>query len=298
MKVIKPIEITEPLLISTNVPEDDHAEWNSETDYAVGDRVIHEHVVWECLQTPNINHTPGGNATYWAQVSATNRWMMFDQEVSSQTTFDASGGPLSVVVAPGIVNSLALLNLEGASLTVTVQDGLGGPVIYSYESALDGTLVTDWYDYFFEPFDQLTEVVLTDLPVYGSAHVTVEIAGGGMVKCGGLVFGTAQHLGDTQRGSNIGIIDYSRKDTSETGVTTFVRRRFSKRMSGRFEVEKTRLNKVHRVLSELRATPCVWIGSDAAGFQSQTVFGFYRDFSIEVTYPTLAYCSIEIEGLI
>jgi len=59
----------------------------------------------------------------------------------------------------------------------------------------------------------------------------------------------------------------------------------------------TKLNKVQRVLADLRATPCAWIGTDVAGYEPLTLYGFYRDFSIDVAYPTTSYCSLEIEGL-
>ena len=45
----------------------------------------------------------------------------------------------------------------------------------------------------------------------------------------------------------------------------------------------------------LRATPVLWIGSES--FESLTVYGFYKEFSIDLAYPTVSYCSLTIEGL-
>ena len=45
----------------------------------------------------------------------------------------------------------------------------------------------------------------------------------------------------------------------------------------------------------LRATPVLWIGSES--FESLTVYGFYKEFSIDIAYPTVSYCSLTIEGL-
>lgn len=271
------------------------ADWRVQVaayDSAIGTPVAH--VIWESVQTPNTGHIPGSDALYWAAIAPTNRWAMFDGEISTQTV---QAGSLTVVLKPGCVNSLALFGLEGASLDVTVRDGLAGPVVYSRTVVLDGTLIADWYQYFFEPSVQLGEVVLTDLPPYGNAHVTVSLGGSGSVKCGILVAGTAYALGDTQYGASAGIIDYSRKDTSATGTTTFVRRRYSKRMSAPLMLQNAQLNKVQRVLADLRATPCAWIGTDAPGFEPLTIFGFYRDFSIDVAYPAHSLCSLEVEGL-
>lgn len=294
MKVVKPVAIGDAQFVSSTAPETDYAAYVTGTNYAVGARVIYLHKIWESVQTPNTGNAPDLTPLYWANVSPTNRWAMFDGEVSTQTVFVS---PLTAVVKPGYVNSLALFGLEGATLDVTVRNGLAGPIVYSRTQTLDGTIIIDWYQYFFEPSVQLGEVVLTDLPPYVDAHITASITGTGTVKCGSMIVGTVYVLGDTQLGASAGIIDYSRKDTSAAGVTTFVKRKYSKRMSAQLWLSNVALNKVQRVLADLRATPCVWIGTDAAGYEPLIVYGFYRDFSLDVAYPTVSYCNLEIEGL-
>jgi hypothetical protein len=171
-------------------------------------------------------------------------------------------------------------------------------VIYTAERRLEASIVTNWYEYFFEPFSPLSEVVLTDLPAYGSLHLEVSIeAPLGMVACGAFIVGTSYLIGDSEYGGSAGIIDYSRKDTSETGTTTFRKRNFSRRMSQRIWVDAPRFNAVYRLLSGLRATPCVWIGADSEDLGPLTIFGFYRDFSIDIAYPMINFCNLEIEGL-
>lgn len=294
MKVIKPIVIGDAQLVSSNAPETDYPVYAAATDYAVGARVIYLHVIWESVQTPNVGKTPDTYPLYWAKIAPTNRWAMLDSEISTQTVL---ASPLTVTVKPGYVNSLALFGLEGTSLAVTARNGLDGAVVYSKTISLDGTVIADWYQYFFEPSVQLGELVLPDLPPYGDAHITFSLSGAANVKVGHMAVGTAYFLGNTQYGASAGIIDYSRKDTNAAGVTTFTRRRFSKRMSASLMLDNAQMNKVQRVLADLRATPCAWIGTDAPGFAPLTVFGFYRDFSIDVAYSTKSLCNIEVEGL-
>jgi hypothetical protein len=295
MKVIKPVTIGAAQLVSSNVAEDDAPAYAADTDYAVGAKVTYESNVYESVQTPNKGKTPGEQPLYWALSGPTNKWAMFDDEVSTQTTRDS---PLTVVVKPGLVNSLALLELAGSRVDVTGRDGPSGPIIYTAERQLEGSIVTNWYEYFFEPFAPLSEIVLTDLPAYGSLHLEVSIeAPFGSVACGAFIAGTAYLIGDGEYGGSAGIIDYSRKDTSDTGKTTFRKRNFSRRMSQRLWVDAPRFNAVYRLLSGLRATPCVWIGADSDDLGPLTIFGFYRDFSIDIAYPLINFCNLEIEGL-
>lgn len=293
MKVVKPVTIGAAQLVSSSVPETDYAAWDGVTNYAVGARVVKNHAIFESVQTPNTNQDPETKPLYWARVGPTNRWAMFDSEISTQTTAE---GEITVVLKPGYVNSLALFGLQGSSVSVTVRDGADGPVVFEHQQTLDGSIITDWYQYFFEPIDQLEEAVVTGMPPYSNAHVTVSITGTD-VKCGILVVGNVYELGRTQRGVTAGIIDYSRKDTDATGKTTFIKRKYSKRVSAPLVVENSALNKLQRTLVTLRATPCVWIGTDAPGYQPLTVFGFYRDFSIDVAYSGHSHCNLEIEGL-
>jgi len=96
-----------------------------------------------------------------------------------------------------------------------------------------------------------------------------------------------------------GIIDYSRKDTDPTsGVVTFVPRAYSKRMSGQFLLANGAISGVQQILASIRATPSVYIGSEGADYGALIVYGFYRDFSIDIAYPTHSWCRIEVEGLV
>lgn len=294
MNVIKPIAITGTLLVSSTASET-YATYSAGTAYALNTRTIYAGRTWECIQGPSTGNRPDVSPLYWFNFGPSNTQAMFDTEISTAT---AAATTLSVVLKPGYVNSMALFGLEGATLDVTVRNGQAGPVVYSTRKNLDGTVIADWYQYFFEPNVQLAEVVLTDLPPYGEAHITVALSGPGTVKCGVLAVGTAYVLGDTQYGASVGIIDYSRKDTSATGVTTFVQRKYSKRLTASLALDNAQLNKVQRVLADLRATPCAWIGAEEVGFEPLTLFGFYRDFSIDVAYPTNSLCSIQIEGLV
>lgn len=297
MKVIKPITVTPAMILASNAVEA-YAAWSAATTYSKDQIVDYGEGYWISLVNSNLNNLPdAAGSTFWAYVSPDNKHAMFDGQVSTATT---STSPLIVTIAPGIVNSLAMIDLVGSSVTITMTDGGASPPVYTKTINLDGSIVFDWYTYFFEPFVQLAEVVLTDLPPYSAGRITMNLSRTGNVAIGELLVGTVYELGEEgmEQGATVGIIDYSRKDTdNETGLTTFVRRAYSKRMSGQFLLNNGQLNAVQRILADIRAVPSVFIGSEAADYTPLIVYGFYRDFSIDIAYPTKSFCRIEVEGL-
>ena len=295
MKVIKPINIASAMLVSSTAVETAPA-WLAATAYVVGNTVLRTATqrIYQRLIAGTTATAPEVDAANWLDIGPSNTWAMFDSQISTQT---GAATTLTTVIKPGLCNALALFGLEGSSLTITVRDALAGSVVYSSSKILDGTVIADWYQYYFESSVQLAEVVYTDLPPYGDAHITVTVVSGGTAKCGALLVGTVYVVGDTLAGATSSITDYSRKDTDAFGVTTFVKRAYSKRMTSKMMLPRAQLNKVQRVLADLRATPCAWIATEAEGFEPLTLFGYYRDFSIDVAYPNMSFCSLEIEGL-
>lgn len=299
MKIIRPITITDTVLTSSNAPETDYTAWNSATAYTVGQRciLVSTHKVYECLIT-NTNFSPDVNLTgltpKWLQIGATNRWLMFDASWGTQTSITT---PLTVVLTPGtIINSLALLNLAATSVVVSMV--VSGSTVYSTTIDLSGgAAVQDWYSYFFDPISYKTDLVLTDLPPYSSCVITITINNtGSSAKCGNCVLGSFYDLGGTQYNATAGIVDYSAKSTDPFGNNTVIKRAYSKRMTAKLQINKLIVDDVVTTLAAYRSTPIVWIGADNL-YTSLIVYGFYKDFDVDIAYPTVSYCSLTIEGL-
>ena len=131
MKLVRPIEITDANLTSTNVPETDHAVYVPETAYAEGDTiiVIATHKIYESLQSANTGNYPpdniAGATPYWLEIGATNAWKMFDTQVGTKTAL-AEG--IIVEVTPGRMNALALLEISAAKVEITLTDPVDGVV--------------------------------------------------------------------------------------------------------------------------------------------------------------------------
>ena len=296
MRLIRPTTLTDAMLTSSTAPETDYPAWSSVTAYTVGARVIlaATHRRYEALAA-STNVSPSTDPTKWLDLGPTNRWAMFDARVGTATSRAAS---LQVGLAPGAIDALALIDTEAESATVTLT--AGGVQVYSRSQTFNvgGVAIDNWFSWFFEPLGQKTSMLFLDVPVYAAGQLSVTLTRDNpadSVSCGTLLVGRQLSLGDTEHGADIGIIDYSRKETDQFGVTSVVERAFAKRMTAKVVLATDAIDDIHRSLAALRATPVLWIGSES--FESLTVYGFYKEFSIDIAYPTVSYCSLTIEGL-
>lgn len=295
MKLIRPTTITEAMITACDVPETDYSAWSSGTTYALAAKVIYNHKIYESLQESNTNHDPATETTWWLDCGFNNRWKMFDAVVGSQTTQTTS---ISVTLQPGLIDSIAFLDLEAATIDIVMTDPTDGVVYTETIDLVAKTYIVDAYTYFFEPIITDDSAVLLGVPAYGSASIAITISNpGGTAKVGTLVVGAQKDLGGTQYNPTISINDYSKKEVDDFGNYTVVQRAYSKRLSCETWIDNNMVDDLHRTLASYRTTPVVWVGTNDGSFSSMIVYGFYKSFSITIPYPDYSTCSLEIEGL-
>jgi hypothetical protein len=297
MKVIEPITVTDANLTSSTIAEDDYPVWDGVTTYAIGDRRIYGHVIYEAL-TSNTNKQPDQNPLDWLNVGATNRWRMFDAKVGTQSTATTS---MTVVITPGSANAVALVNVDAAYADIVMTDPLAG-VVYSRTIRLSSTIISsDWYAYFTDPITARTVFTVTNLPIYPNASISITVRKeiGETVSLGSLVVGMVRQWGirpSILTGATTGIQDYSRKERDQFGNFLIVERAFAKRARWGIILTHREIDSFQARMAAIRAKPAVFIGSDR--LDSTVIYGFYRDFSVVISSSRHAECSIELEGLI
>lgn len=293
MLLIRPTKIT-PLMVTASNAGSADAEWMASTTYQLGNRVYLSATgkTYECVQAPALGKNPVSEPLYWLQTAPSNRWSMFDSEISTATT--AAGDLTATVTIPGRVNAVALFGLQGSKVTI-VQKSTTNVVLAQFSKTLR-TQPSDWYEYFYVEPEQIAEAIFTGLVPSSGSRLEITITG--PARCAAVVVGNTFDLGEAQWGATTSIIDYSRKNTTAEGVQSFEAGRFSRRMSVRLEQPRERYPAVQRELEKVRATPCVWLGVPGRDVYSpMTIYGYYKDFSLEVAYPTKHLCSLEIESL-
>lgn len=294
MQIITPVQITDATLVSSSLSEADHPAWNAGTAYVVGDRVIRvaTHSVYQRIVAGTTATAPELDATNWQRVGPTNRWAMFDKATG---TVSAGATSMTFTIAPGLVRGLALIDITGNS--VTVEMTAASEVVFSrtVELISGEAGISDWFSYFFSGFVQKRTVIITDLPPYAEGQITVTVDGGSVIGLGTVAVGSLFDLGGTRYGLQLGMLDYSIKTTDAFGATTLTERAFAKRMTVPIVIRSGDVDEVARRLQLIRATPVVWLGTTR--YDQSVVYGFFKDWSIDIAYDQISYGSLTIEGL-
>ena len=306
MKIIKPTTL---MLSSCSVSETDAvdgATWSSTTTYSSGDKVRYNHVSYQSVVDSNVGNRPDQNYTgddpKWMIIGATMPYRMLDNYVETVTA-GAAGGNLTFTVTFSRGDSIALLNMTGVEVDITVTDTSDSTTILQTEYSLLADIDSlSLYEYYFSPIVSKDTYVNTDLAIAinGSMSVTIKSGGGSVVpSIGHVIVGRRQTVGATKYGAEVGITDYSKKQVDDFGVTEFVKRSYAKNAALSLYTPAFRADTVASLLSEVRATPILIQGSNVdTDYAALTVYGWIEDWRMVYQGPNEQEIRVEIQGLI
>ncbi len=300
MKIIRPITITAAMLTYSNVVDETLATYDPAATYTKLARVIRTldgiPQIFESQLAGNKGNTPETSPpTTWAPVTATNKWRMFDAANSSQST--ASNTLSCTVTTSGQrVDSVALMNVNGAVAEVKMTSSIDGMVFDQTVSLVDNSAVVDAYSWLFEPIVRKEDVLFEGMPPYASATIDVTVTDpGGTPACGTCSIGQMKYVGDTQFGMSLDTDDYSLKQKDAYGNYTVRERPFSKAADFEVLIKGVTVDALNSLLALYRATPIVYIGT--GDYASSMILGFYDGYSIKVNLPTYSTLTIHINGM-
>lgn len=172
-------------------------------------------------------------------------------------------------------------------------------VVYSYtKDLLDTTAVVDFYTYCYEEIIFRQSFVTTSLPPYSNATITITLSyTGGTAKCGEIVLGRKLYIGRLKYGVTVGINDYSHKEVDQWGNATLVEGDYSDKMTCALLVENSRRAFIKKKLAEHRATPAVYVGSEADTDSDLHLYGYFVSFEIMVPQYLYSEMSLEVNSL-
>lgn len=295
--IVKPVVVTDEMLIDSNVLVDDYPPFDPDEIYSVGARVVLGRYIYESLADENQGNDPLDYPDKWLSPGVVNRWRAFDDQISSRVMRPSL---ITYRIKTGrAVNSVGVLNVTGAtSITVRVEDAYAG-VVYEHTKRVAAiTTGSSWWHWFYGQRKARNQALFFELPAYPRAEVCIEIKGGEKLGAGLIVLGQQRRLGiGVEYGARAGFTSYSRvRRDAETGEVEIRKGRSSKRSSFNLAVENHELDQVYDFMNEVDSVPVLMVATER--FKTYTGYGLIKHFEVVTPNFSTSDCSIEFDGFI
>ena len=305
MKIIIPNKIQFETCSVSETDAIDGVAWNNSTTYSEDTLVRYNHVTYRSMMNGNVGKNPEqnyqGEDPAWQRVVATMPYRMLDDYIETRT-YAPAGQTLSFSVPFSRADSFALLNMGGENLHVHIEEA-NGTVIYDETMVLTHDISdVSLFEYYFTLVNADDITIKTDVPVTGNGTMTVTITPQSVTHqpyISHVIVGRNWYVGETKFPAEIGITDFSKKTQDDFGVTTFVKRSYSRNASLSLFVRPDRMYAITKILSDLRATP-VFIegGNRDQGQEALGIYGWIEDWRSVYEGPNEIELRVEIQGLI
>lgn len=301
MKMIVPMPITDSVLTASNLAEHDaYSAWSGATTYAAGDFAwsATTHRLYRSVQGSNTNNDPTtDDGTWWVDYSATNRWKGFDQTIADRA--ESAGDIEYTFVADRKCTHVALFGLSASGATIVIKEGSLNTIYTQSINLTDTSMIVSWYTYFTEEITYETELIFENLPIFVGYTVELTIGdGSGPSEVGQVIVGKMHDLGTTLDGTEVGFRDFSIKEQDEFGNLTITQRGYADTAEFQFKLPTTNVRAVKRVLTQNRATPCVFFADSGMLDTGTVIFGFAEDMSFPLGAGGTTFATLDITGLV
>jgi hypothetical protein len=205
---------------------------------------------------------------------------MFDAYLNTQTEF---ANLIQVEVTFNNCDRVALFNIEADSVDLELTDENSSTVV---QTKTVDTTSSEW--------------ILEEIYIYPNATLKITLnKSGGTAKCGLCGIGVSTDVGATLYSPGIGFLDYSKKATNEFGQTYLNVGAWAKKPRIRTYIPFTAVDAVFNTLVAARGSLVMFEGNQGdSGYESLRVFGFIKDWDIQLDNPTVAWVTFDIQGVI
>lgn len=281
--------------MTTNVAASTLLAWNAGTNYALNAEIIDANrVIWRSMLAGNVGNDPATTNGKWQNRGVENRLRMFDASLGTSTE---NANLIEFTITPGrVVTDIQFLGLNAYSVQVTMTDPVNGALFDSGEQLMLKPSGNSHWGYFFNPIERESKLLISGLPAYTGASITVRIRNqGGTASCAEVVLGRAVWLGNTQWRPSIGFDDWSQKGRDPWGGWKANQGAYSDRLKLQVLVQGTQYERTRNLILPYRAKPVVWFG--ARGFNVLTTYGYITGFEQVLVNHGISDCNLTIEGL-
>ena len=259
-----------------------------------GEYCVYSDRVYYALVFSNFTR-PGTDDSVWFDYGATNPYRMFDGAISTPTI---ATGSINLTLENDNVTAIGFFGMTAHEIQVVLT--VDAVEVYNETIELRSTEVGDWYEYFFNPINQVKDTVFEDIPAYSSGDFTITISGASVsdaVEAGLMVPGYSYDVGNTKRGVKPGFVNYSTTEVDDFGRISIVSRGSAKTLDCEcFLDSRAQASTVIDLYNRTKDLKCLWIGSRDADTWS-LIYGICKRFDATIEDHNGKY-SLQILGVV
>ncbi len=280
--------------------------WSASTPYVKEDVVRVEDKLYESAIDSNSGNNPEttstGESPPWIHLGKINKFRMFDEYVSSDTT---NNQEISVILTGLKVDQVAILGGEADNIKIEVQDNTGLPKWTYEEDIAYHRNPGSWYEYFFKPFPDKRELdKVFDLPWItrpgAGEQIVVQLTSQSPVKCGGCYFGIKEALGFTQWEPEVGAMFFGVRKRDKWGRISRGAGETAKLAKAMLRIPDGYEDYTYKQLNRLLKANAIFdLNNDKIGaLDALVIYGFLTEFWEAFKFQRYTMVSMTLEGLI
>ncbi|RLC84145.1 MAG: hypothetical protein DRI37_09395 [Chloroflexi bacterium] len=295
--------------ISTNLNQP-HLLWLKDTAYAINTTVVYENHIYRTIVDKNKGVQPDLNTGKWLLFGVDNAFAAIDLHSSTSTTIDDGLSEIELKFDATNFNHLAFGGVQGGVLTVEEHKADGTLIkTKDYPIGIARINAQNWYNYYYLPIPDTSGAgsglpidVMIALIQPTTSTITVKLTRNSALEAfiGSMVGGKGLDIGDVEYGVNIGLIDYSRKETDEYGITTLVRRKSRQTMTCDVVTPAVHIQGAKRVVQNALGHALMFVADPDkdSKFENLIMLGYIEEWETYLNNGVIARSRLRLEEVL
>lgn len=288
----------DPIIISSNVPAQDYAEWSSVTTYGLGAYTQKNNKIYKSMIDANLDKDPEVvGDTVWYYVDVSNRLKAFD---AFQNTATINANSIEYLFSVSDVDTIGFFGVEATSITVSVLNS-SEDVVQTFSYDMTERDVSNWWEWTYNPLEYKSTLIITTLRMLYSAKLHVVITNTGTdAKVAHIVYGRSQSLGLTLFNPlpTTKTINLISKSKGSDGTVIEQNPLLYREITVNVMLDNATEDLVDARLAKRNGKASLFIGDERdGGISALSVYGFHEDFSLPIGIGKTIY-QLTIQGVI
>lgn len=295
--------------LSTNLDQP-YPVWANGTEYQAKQTVVYENHIYRSIVNNNIGVTPDLNTGKWLLFGVDNAFASIDLRSHTKSIIDDGLEYIEYVFEAVGFTYLGFSQIQGSLLEIWEYDSAGVEVKHTnHPIGQERVNAISWYTYFYNPIPDhgnlgkgkpvdflYRNINTTTAKIKIRVHKNTD----NYASLSAMVGGKASDVGATQYGVEVGLIDYTEKETDKYGITTLKKRDAKETMVLNMKSPAKHSQLIKREVKEHLGMSLMFIADPSVDtlFENLIIFGYILDYKMYLNNGVTSESTMHIEEII